>query len=268
MNFDFLFFLTWATVCCGLISLVDMWLWAPLRKKGKMPMVIENARGFFPVLLAVLLIRSFLYQPFKVPSESLEPTLFPGDFLLVNQYHFGMRMPIGFQKITQGQPAKRGDIVVFRWPVSPDVNFVKRVVGVPGDVISYRNKVLTINGQEAKQTFVATEQEPKLGEMQRYTEDLLGIKHDIYVKTDQPAFDFEQYTIPKGHYFVMGDNRDASDDSRFWGLVPDSALIGQATRIWLSIDPNVALTDVTHKIRLNRFWTQLYADQSSASNSP
>lgn len=259
MNFDFLFFLTWVTVCCGLIALVDVLLWAPRRGQGKMPTVIENARGFFPVLLLVLVIRSFLYQPFKVPSESLEPTLFPGDFLLVNQYHYGMRLPIWLNKITQGKPAKRGDIVVFRWPVSPDVNFVKRVVGVPGDVISYVNKVLTVNGVEAKQTFIGTDNEPKLGVLQHYKEDLLGVQHDIYIKAEQEGFDFKNYTVPAGHYFVMGDNRDASDDSRFWGVVPDSALIGQATRIWLSLDPQESLFTPWTKVRLRRFWTKLYS---------
>ena len=244
-------------LCCGLISIIDLFLWAPYRTSSSPPKVVEHARGYFPILLIVLIIRSFLYQPFKIPSESLEPTLFPGDFILVNQYRYGLRLPVGHHKLTQGSAPKRGDIIVFRWPVSPEVNLVKRVIGVPGDEISYKDKVLTVNGIEARQTFVGIESEPKLGQMQHYREDLLGIRHSIYHKESKPGLDFTKFKVPADHYFVMGDNRDASDDSRYWGLVPESALIGQATRIWLSIDPNRPISNITKKLRTDRFWVKL-----------
>ena len=259
MNFDFLFWLTWAMLCCGVVSLCDIYLWQPRRLLGeKRPFVIENARGFFPVLLLVLLIRSFLYQPFKVPSESLEPSLLPGDFLMVNQYQYGLRLPVTFQKIYSHHAPKRGDILVFRWPVSPDVNFVKRVVGIPGDEIAYISKVLTVNGIVAKQRYQGEDREPKLGTLRRFKEDLPSVSHEIYIDPKKSTQDFHQFHVPKNHYFVMGDNRDNSDDSRAWGLVPNSAIIGQATRIWLSVDPNVSWLDLSHKIRWHRFWKRLY----------
>ena len=179
-------------------------------------------------------MRSFLIEPFRIPSGSLEPTLLVGDFVAVNKFAYGFRLPVLEKKVVSIADPKTGDIAVFRWPPDPSYDYIKRVIGVPGDKISYHNKVLTINGQEAKQTFVGYAlDEYSEKSVSQYTENLQGVVHDIFVRTDAPSVDFD-LVVPEGNYFMMGDNRDDSADSRFFGFVPDANLRGKAFLVWLS----------------------------------
>lgn len=241
MDINFQFVLMFITISFALIVLIDVLYWAPKRLENKVtkrPFVIDNARSLLPVLVIVLIIRGFIIQHFYVPSESLEPTVVPGDFLLVKQYSYGLRVPVWGTKVFPGGQPQRGDIVILHWPVNPKYDYVKRVIGLPGDTISYVNKVLTINGKQAAQTqgkpssFQLPDGTAVL--VQEKQEDLLGVKHAIYVRDEAPREDFRDLIVPKGHYFVMGDNRDDSDDSRYWGFVPERNLVGKAFMVWLS----------------------------------
>ncbi len=213
-------------------------------EKKKRSLVIEYSRAFFPVLLLVFCIRSFLVQPYRVPSGSLEPTVKPGDFILVNQYHYGIRLPIWNKKIISVAEPKRAQIALFPYPVNPAITFVKRVIGLPGDHISYINKTLYINGKKEPQKFIGNvTQLNDFGQLvtyQIYQEDLNGVKHDIQIRSDVPAVNFYNLVVPKNEYFMMGDNRDDSDDSRNWGFVPEHTLIGHALFIWMSWDANAS----------------------------
>jgi signal peptidase I len=219
----------------GLIYGLDVIFWAKKRAQDQKPVrVIEYARSFFPVFVIVLLMRSFLVEPFRIPSGSLEPTLLVGDFVAVNKFAYGLRLPVWEKKVISIAHPKTGDITVFRWPPDPSFDYIKRVIGVPGDVIRYHNKVLTLNGHEIKQTFLEYTIDESSGKtVAKYREDLNGIEHDIYIRPDVPAVDFET-TVPKDHYFMMGDNRDDSADSRFWGFVSDDYLRGKAFLVWMS----------------------------------
>lgn len=259
MYFNFELILTLAVLVTGLIWLLDAIFFAPKRKrKGetKVPMLAEYARSFFPVLLIVLLLRSFIIEPFRIPSGSDKPTLLVGDFLIANKFVYGLRFPVLHTKITQGNEPKVGDIILFRYPVDPSMNFIKRVIGGPGDQITYTNKVLTVNGKQATQTLLgmATD-EDETGEhkwpVQVMEEDLNGVKHKIYVRPDAPAQDFS-VVVPAGEYFAMGDNRDNSNDSRYWGFVPEANLLGKAFAIWMSWDGE------ENKIRWDRIGTRIY----------
>lgn len=240
MNLDFELILFYATVVCGVIFLLDIIFWARKRKQAqaKMNIIIEYARSFFPVLVVVFLVRSFIFEPFRIPTGSLKPTLQVGDFILVNKFAYGMRLPIIHTKIWNDGEPQRGDILVFRWPPKPSVDFIKRVIGVPGDHISYIDKTLYINGEKIPQTFIqnSTDQDDKSNSWNvvQKQEDLLGIKHDIYQIPDRLSDDFKDIVVPKGMYFVMGDNRDDSADSRFFGFMPEGNIVGKAQLIWMS----------------------------------
>lgn len=261
---DFLNILTLITILAGVICLVDI-LWRAKRPspqvidtatgKVKHPLIIEYARSFFPILLIVLIIRSFLFQPYRVPTGSLEPTIMPGDLILVNQYDYGLRVPLWNKTIIPIGEPKRGQIALFRWPVNPSVTFVKRVIGVPGDRISYVNKVLTINGKVMTQTFVQDDSEivdqGKTSPVKKYEEDLNGTKHFIFVRPDRPAQDFENLIVPPGKFFMMGDNRDDSDDCRSWGFVDINDFVGRAILIWMNWDPTL------HRVHWERIGTKL-----------
>lgn len=265
MNFNFPLILLTATVISGLIYLCDVLFWAKKRaptlalprkqgrgNNGKLPLLVDYARSFFPVLLLVLIIRSFIIQPFRVPTGSLEPTVMPGDFILVSQFSYGLRFPVwGWKFLPLGEP-RHGDIVVFHWPVDPSKDFVKRVIGLPGDHISYINKVLYINDQEMSQKFIRYTKDTNGGNSGSWQvsvneEDFFGKKHQIYVCAVNPIENrsgcpnstmqnFYDVVVPAGHYFMMGDNRDDSDDSRFWGFVPEENLVGKAFMVFLSWD--------------------------------
>lgn len=219
----------------GLIYLLDLMFWAKKRGPDQKPgRIIEYSRSFFPVFFIVLLLRSFLVEPFRIPSGSLEPTLLVGDFVAVNKFAYGLRLPVWEKKVVSIANPKKGEIAVFRWPPEPSYDYIKRVIGVPGDRISYHNKVLAINGVTAKQIFVEYTIDESSGRaVAKYKENLNGIIHDIFIRADVPAVDFD-LVVPEGNYFMMGDNRDDSADSRFWGFVPEGYLRGKAFLVWMS----------------------------------
>ncbi|KAF0165017.1 MAG: signal peptidase I [Rhodocyclaceae bacterium] len=251
MNFALILFTL--VVATGIVWCFDYFY---ARKKrpadAKDPWWVEYGGSFFPVILAVFLLRSFLVEPFKIPSGSMIPTLLVGDFILVNKYTYGVRLPVLNKKIVELNSPQRGDVVVFRYPPDPTLDYIKRVVGLPGDKIVYRNKKLTINGQEVaqKKTDDYLDRD-RLFYTPRFVETLGSVEHHILVEPDAPPFvqqivrfphsDNCHYNsegvsceVPPGHYFMMGDNRDNSQDSRFWGFVPDENLVGKAFFIWFN----------------------------------
>jgi len=251
MDFDFELVLTLAVLISGLVALLDILVFAPKRKatNAKMPMLFEYARSFFPVLLLVLILRSFLLEPFRIPSGSDKPTLLVGDFIVANKIIYGLRLPVIRTKIYPVQEPKIGDIFLFHSPVDSSMNLIKRVIGGPGDHISYVNKVLTVNGKEATQKYIGTavdtDEAGQQWPVQEYQENLNGVQHLIYVRPDAPVQDFS-LVVPPNSYFAMGDNRDNSNDSRYWGFVPEQNLLGKAFAIWLSWDSD------THRFRWDR----------------
>jgi signal peptidase I len=238
--FDFPFLLTSLVILSGLIALIDLLFFASKRKArgAKDPWIAEYAKSFFPVLLLVLLVRSFIIQPYRVPTGSLEPTVLPGDFIVVKQFSYGLRLPVLNTKIFGIGEPKRGDIALFRFPKDPSTLYVKRVIGLPGDHIEYKNKILFINGVVATQEKVGLDLDVEHSfavPVERRSENLLGIKHQIFVNNEISAQDVV-VTVPAGQYFMMGDNRDDSDDSRDWGFVPEANLVGPAFGVWMSWD--------------------------------
>lgn len=240
MNFDFELILFYATLVTGLIGLADVLFFARKRKAEAPSWAIEYARSFFPVLLIVFLLRSFFFEPFRIPSGSLQPTLLIGDFIALNKYHYGIRLPVWHQKIIKIKDPERGDIMVFRWPANPAYYFIKRVIGLPGDHISYINKELTINGQKINQVFqkntTSADENGNEEAVVQSREQLLNVLHDIYTTQSRPGHDFKDIIVPQGMYFVMGDNRDNSADSRYFGFVPDQNIVGKAEFVWMSWD--------------------------------
>lgn len=219
----------------GAVIILDRIFWSKNRPADQKPgRIIEYSRSFFPVFFVVLLLRSFLIEPFRIPSGSLEPTLLVGDFLAVNKFAYGLRLPVWEKKIIPIANPKTGQIAIFRWPPDPSFDYIKRVIGVPGDKVSYHNKVLTINGHEMKQRFVEYTTDESSGKaVAKYQENLNGTVHDIYIRPDVKPVDFD-VVVPVGSYFMMGDNRDDSADSRFWGFVADRYLRGKAILVWMS----------------------------------
>ena len=216
------------------------------------PWWLDWTAGLFPVILVVFLLRSFLFEPFKIPSGSMIPTLLVGDLILVNKYHYGIRLPVINKKIIANHDPQRGDVMVFRYPVDPTMDYIKRVVGLPGDEVAYLNKRLTINGQPVD---VSPLPDYYNEDSMRYTpharEVLGGVSHEILTQAEAPAtvvpftsfpqkencrYSTEGVTckVPPGHYFMMGDNRDNSQDSRYWGFVPDENIVGKAFWIWMN----------------------------------
>ncbi|MFO1285569.1 MAG: signal peptidase I [Rubrivivax sp.] len=218
------------------------------------PWWLDWTAGLFPVILIVFLLRSFLFEPFKIPSGSMVPTLVVGDLILVNKYHYGIRLPVINKKVIDNNPVQRGDVVVFRYPPEPWVDYIKRVVALPGDEISYVDQKLSINGQPVPLAPKGEHyDDDSLTYAPQYTEKLGSVEHLIRVDMKRPGggygpfpkqFPFAEncrYTaegvtckVPPGHYFVMGDNRDNSMDSRFWGFVPDQNLVGKAFFVWMN----------------------------------
>lgn len=241
MNLDFELFLTCATIITGLGSLADVLFFAPQRKRAAIthvPVWAEYARSFFPILLLVLILRSFIVEPYRIPSGSDKPTLLVGDFLVANKFAYGLRLPVLHTKIYQVGEPQTGDIILFRLPQDPAKDLIKRVVGMPGDNVSYIDKVLYVNGKEATQTALGQTTDRNFSNeafwpVEIRQENLAGIVHKIYVRPDVPAQDFS-VVVPPGQYFVMGDNRDNSNDSRYWGFVPEANLVGKALGIWFS----------------------------------
>jgi signal peptidase I len=198
------------------------------------PAVIDVARSIFPVLLVVLVLRSFLFEPFQIPSGSMKPTLEVGDFILVNKFNYGLRLPVLDWKIVGIRDPERGDVMVFKEPDNPNTNFIKRVIGLPGDTIRYEDKQLFINGEPINERLVAQLRDEQGIPYKILEEELEGLKH--YIREDPLIRDVGgegKWVVPEGHYFMMGDNRDRSNDSRFWGFVPDRNIVGQAVAIWM-----------------------------------
>lgn len=236
---DFASILFVLTLFTGTLWALDRF-WLERRRKAaagggepaKANWLMDFGRQFFPVIVAVFLLRSFLVEPFRIPSGSMIPTLRVGDFILVNRFAYGLRCPIGDCKILALGEPKRGEVIVFRYPVDPRQDFIKRVVGLPGDTVRYVGKELTINGERMAQDVIG----PFNGRQEiEANESLSGTPHHILTNPDRPAQDFE-FTVPEGQYFMMGDNRDGSSDSRFWGTVPEAYLKGRAFFVWMSWD--------------------------------
>lgn len=236
----FSLFMVIALAVTGLIWLLDIAVLRKRRPAGQAdPVLVEYSKSFFPVILVVFLIRSFIVEPFKIPSASMMPTLVAGDFILVNKFVYGLRVPIlNNTFIEVGQP-KRGEVFVFHYPKDPSIDYIKRVVGLPGDKIAYRDKQLYINGQKLDVRYEDDYQYVGTGlnmvVTKRYKEKLGEHEHDILL--EEEAFSREgEVEVPPGSYFAMGDNRDNSNDSRVWGFVPENNLVGKAFFIWWNFD--------------------------------
>ncbi len=245
MSFDLAAFLVLGVLVTGLVWLLDR-IWLAPRRRARAPGVdaaeevrepwpVEYARSFFPVFLIVLLLRSFVAEPFHIPTGSMIPTILIGDFVLVNKFSYGLRLPITDTKVVPVGEPRRGDVVVFRYPVNPRVDFVKRIIGVPGDHIVYRNKTLYINGHEEAQRILGPYYGPEVQGVTLRMEDLDGREHEILTMPGRAGAEGE-YDVPPHSYFVMGDNRDNSNDSRYWGFVPEKNLVGKAFVVWLNLD--------------------------------
>jgi signal peptidase I len=251
MNFALILFLL--LVFTGAVALADAVYFSKQRRKtDKEPWWIEYPKSFFPVILIVFLLRSFLVEPFKIPSGSMVPTLVVGDFILVNKFAYGIRIPLINKKIIGVGEPTRGDVMVFRFPEDTSLDYIKRVVGIPGDRIVYENKKLFINGVEQPQKRIADYLHPeRIHYSRQFLEKLGGVEHALLVEEDaSPAIPFLRpfpfrenctynnegmaCTVPPGHYFMMGDNRDNSADSRVWGFVPDENIVGKAFFIWFN----------------------------------
>ncbi|AZQ50543.1 signal peptidase I [Burkholderia cenocepacia] len=221
-------------------------------EKLRQPWWLEYTASFFPVILAVFVVRSFVVEPFKIPSGSMVPTLLVGDFILVNKFEYGLRLPVTNTKITQGSPLSRGDVVVFRYPKDESVDYIKRVIGLPGDTVAYQDKQLTINGQPVPETPLPDFFDDERQNYAKQFEETIGNKKNAILNNpavppfvmgayDYPYRDNCTYNsrgvickVPPGHYFMMGDNRDNSADSRYWGFVPDQNIVGRAFFIWMN----------------------------------
>lgn len=286
MDFDFNLILVPLTIAFFAIWLLDKLKLKQRKQRGKgnEHFIITWAYDFWPVLAFVLILRSFFYEPFNIPSDSMVPTLETGDFILVNKFDYGIRLPITNQKIIDIGEPKRGEVFVFRYPVQPSVNFIKRVVGLPGDHLAFHDGKLSVNGKTVEtvptefnrqkdqiSSFRANYALETLGEHQHLIrhlenrnpvveqynyavstnhENLLPFiaKSDTFVKSD--GNDWE-VTVPKGHYFAMGDNRDESSDSRFWGVVPEENLAGRAFFIWMHKEPGWHLPSFERDGKIN-----------------
>jgi signal peptidase I len=249
MSVDFAAILVALSALTGVIWLIDALFFAKRRREAAggseapEPVVVEYASSFFPVIFIVLLIRSFLAEPFRIPSSSMMPTLLIGDFILVNKFAYGFKLPVlDYTIIEVGEP-ERGDVVVFRFPPDPSQDYIKRVVGLPGDEVVYRNKQLFINGKEVVSTalperYVGRGSGSDMTGAELRSEPLGEREHQILVRPE--AFRRGEgegsWTVPAGHYFVMGDNRDNSLDSRYWQFVPEKNLVGEAFFIWMNWD--------------------------------
>ena len=250
----FALFLFLLLVLTGAVWLIEVTVLRRRRPtEAHQPWWVEYSVSFFPVILAVFVLRSFVVEPFKIPSGSMMPTLLIGDFILVNKFTYGIRLPIVDWKAISIHEPQRGDVMVFRYPPDPSLDYIKRVVGLPGDRIEYRNKRLWINGREVPERRVDDYlSRERMQYSERYIEDLGGVEHQILIDSDAPsmppfarAFPYSANcnynsegmacVVPPGHYFMMGDNRDNSSDSRVWGFVPEQNIVGKAFFIWLNL---------------------------------
>jgi signal peptidase I len=265
MSLNFPLLLVIAVAVCGVLALFDLVFLAPRRRTAianyqgqvnqpdeavverlnKEPLLVEYGKSFFPVLAIVLVLRSFLVEPFQIPSGSMKPTLEVGDFILVNKFAYGIRLPVLDTKIIEVDDPQRGDVMVFRYPSDPNINYIKRVVGLTGDKIRYSSdKRLFVNGQPVAEKLLG-EESGSLGSVALYEERLGAAEHLIRKEMNRYRIEpGREWVVPQGHYFMMGDNRDNSNDSRYWndpaiprqflGMVPDQNIVGKAFAVWLS----------------------------------
>lgn len=272
MHINFPLLLVIAVAVTGLLALLDfIWL-APRRRRAmaayteaahspqsgvlqrlnKEPLLVEYGKSFFPVLAVVLILRSFLVEPFQIPSGSMKPTLEVGDFILVNKFAYGIRLPVAETKIIPVGDPQRGDVMVFRYPNDPRINYIKRVVGLPGDHVRYADKQLFVNGQPVARELLRTDVDDEvpaghplqaLATVDIYAEQLGDAVHEARYKRLSPTPVAQEWVVPEGNYFMVGDNRDNSNDSRYWssaempkelwGMVPDNYIVGKAFAIWM-----------------------------------
>lgn len=280
MSINFPLLLVIAVAVCGFLALLDLIFFAPRRRAAianyeqqagepdqstlealnKEPVLIEYGKSFFPVLAIVLVLRSFLIEPFQIPSGSMIPTLEVGDFILVNKFAYGIRLPVVDTKIIDVSDPKRGDVMVFRYPSDPNINYIKRVIGLPGDVVHYSSdKRLSINGELVAEELIG-EEPGSLGSAKLYREKLGEVEH--WIRKEMGRYRIEpgrEWHVPEGHYFMMGDNRDNSNDSRYWndasispelaGMVPDRNIVGKAFAVWMSW-PDPKFSNLPHFSRV------------------
>lgn len=276
----FSIFLVVVTIVSGIIWAIDKFVWAPQRKlsladaqakcDGDLPeevvekiltpsTFVDTPVQIFPVIAFVLILRSFIFEPFQIPSGSMMPTLLDGDFILVNKFNYGLRDPVARNKFVEVGLPERGDVVVFKYPMEPEIDYIKRVIGLPGDRVIYRNKSLYIKPaclesdakcpeyQQVEVSFVNNDQySDEEQALTRYTSKMPNKSHDILVNNlvlprtqhyfNQAGTQRDEFVVPEGHYFVLGDNRDNSLDGRFWGFVPEENLVGEAVAIWMSFE--------------------------------
>ena len=236
MSINLALILTALTFLSGIIVALDKFVWGRAEEgtgsSALRDTLVEYSRSFFPVLLFVLIIRSFVFEPFRIPSGSMMPTLLQGDFIFVKKFSYGLRLPVTETKILETGAPERGDVVVFRLPSDPSINYIKRVVGLPGDEIVYERHRLTINGEE-----VPLEAHPDASnDDPRFLEQLGERQHEILITNAAYMVRDGVYRVPEGHYFFMGDTRDNSRDSRFIDAIPETHLVGEAVRIWMHMD--------------------------------
>ena len=245
----------------GLIWLVDYLFFEKKRVKSTTePTAVEYAKSFFPVILLVFVIRAFIAEPFKIPSGSMNPTLLAGDYILVNKFTYGLRVPVLNSVFFGVSEPKYGDVMVFHFPPNPKIDYIKRVIGLPGDRIQYQDKQLTINGQTIEMTALEGAGYEMQGEgiikSRQLEEQLPEIKHNVLLHNMPNRYTVgslgdrflngETVVVPDGHYYVMGDNRDNSSDSRVWGFVPERNLVGKAFLIWFNFDDFSRIGDSIH----------------------
>lgn len=274
MDIDFSLVLVNLSLFTGLIYLLDIFLLAPKRRQqvasfevadssntdehkqtseslAKEPIWVEYAKSLFPVFFLVLLFRSFIAEPFTIPSESMLPTLEVGDYIVVNKFSYGFRLPVIGTKILEMDDPERGDVMVFKFPENPKINFIKRVVALPGDTLKYENKRLYINGEKVEEILMDSSENLSSSQARQYIENIDGVEHAIRKRLGASGFNTQtEWLVPEGHYFVMGDNRDNSNDSRFWGTVPDELVMGKAFAIWMHKLPGLHLPEFSRNSRI------------------
>jgi signal peptidase I len=248
MNIDFALILVLLSAVTGLIWLFDVLYLKKRRQAARIsegdaearePAVVEYSKSFFPVLFVILLIRSFLVEPFTIPSASMVPSLLIGDFILVNKFAYGLRLPVANTKILDVGEPERGDVIVFRYPLNEKQNYVKRLIGLPGDEIRYDQHMIYVNGEPAAQRsvgrYVGQGSNAESTGSELLIEDLGEVEHQILTISARDR-SRNSWVVPEGQYFVMGDNRDNSQDSRSWGMVPEQNLVGRAFFVWMHWD--------------------------------